>query len=926
MAFFILAVMVARILLLIFVFTQNIKGQEEFIRDLKSIEIFDKKYAEPSSFEQKLTQIKKKYNDKITSCPYNYLLNKKSAAYYFSVITNDSLALEIQQKVLAQQRHCPTVERSAFAITFFNIAQAYLYLGQADKSQEYFDKVIATELSLKRPHDATSHHYTWIGEYYYINGDIEKALNYYDKAQKSYLGGRNDYRYRDLMQKTGQAFIRAKQYYLATENLKKALAITRSLKNEVPTTETDVLMFLWEANFHQKKYEAAEGYIIQAMGIAKFHNLIKTEIIMKSFLQDTKIAKGEYDKAEQILKEIKKLIASTENPSFKLTSGNKEEFGDLYYEKGNYQKAISFYQEGLKIITKDLDSDININPRIGTRIFPDEHYLKRQLGLKARAMKALGEKEKNLANLESSIDAILKYDTLNRRLLIQDWNEQSHLTLLSESRDYYQVGIEAAINAYEISDDNKYIERAYNIVSRLKSQMLSRGINLEKKKQELLSDSIILLEKAKKDTIRVLGEKYLASMNSSEEEQNAAYKSFSDERLRLDLFNKKNGLNKLLDQSDFIQIPEVRQLQKVMSDNSAHLEFHIHDSLLYSFIITKTDIQYFQSKIANAEVLKQYEQFTAGKESKTVFLDKKLLRYLTNLPQDKLTIIPDQGLLQIPFEALYLTDDKKWIDKFEISYEYGATFIDQTIESNANLSYTGFASDYTLDRFSAYNKKLAKNLEPLKFTIPEVTEAKQILNGVLYLNEEATIPTLKSLTPPYGILHFALHGKLDSKYPDRSALIFESENGNYELSASELYNLSIPTELTILSACNSGAGNIEVGDGVRSLTRSFIHAGSKSVITSLWEAADASTSLILNSFFAYIKSGKRKSEALRLAKLDYLSSASPTYQHPKYWAHLVLVGNSDKMVSSFSFPKMITGLVLFTLFLFFLVQFLKRRE
>ena len=229
-----------------------------------------------------------------------------------------------------------------------------------------------------------------------------------------------------------------------------------------------------------------------------------------------------------------------------------------------------------------------------------------------------------------------------------------------------------------------------------------------------------------------------------------------------------------------------------------------------------------------------------------------------------------------------------WIDKYEIHYAYGMTFTHSNTTSSKDFSYVGFASDYNKERFPELS------LEPLQHTLTEINKALEILDGETYQNEETTKLKLKTLHPIPSILHFALHGKLDPSFPERSALIFESADGDHELTAAEIYDLELPSDLTILSACNSGAGKIELGEGIRSLTRSFIHAGSSSVVTSLWEASDASTSKILNSFLSYLKDGKRKSEALRLAKLDYINEASPTYQAPKYWAHLVWWGKRGR--------------------------------
>ena len=899
-------------------YTNQSNAQDQLTNELDAIKVFDESYAEPKAFEKRLEEIKAKYPVLRNSCPYNYLFNKKAGAYYFSVADDNARALQLQQKVLAQQLECPETEGSALAITYFNIAQAHLYMGAFDKAEENFDKVIETELSLNKSHDATSHHYTWIGEYYFVNGDVAKALSYYERAKQNYNGDQSDYRYRDLMQKTAQAHLRAGEYKQAISNLKKALEITRRLSNEHPLVEVDVLTYLWEAHHNQKLYDQAENYIQQAIDISKNNNLQQSQIKVMGYLSNTRKARGDYEAAESLLYEVKNIITSMENPSFQIISGNNEEFGDVYYERGDYRKAISYYQNGLKTIDSKLSDNLLQNPTIETKLFPDETYLKRQLGLKAKALKALGEKDKDVELLASTIDAIKKYDTLNRRLLLKDWDEQSHLSLLEETRATYQIGIEAAITAYRQSEDQSYQAAAYDLVSRLKAQLLSRGIDLEKKKKEILSDSILQLEKKHKDSIRILSERYLASVDGDKQELDAAQKAFYNESLRLNLFRKKNGIDKLLDQSDFIKIPALKKIQSSLDREEALLEFHMHENSLLSFVITKSNIRFFESNLSKDLILDTYKSLSTSSAKNKNLFSADFLDHLMQMPEKSLTIIPDQYLTQLPYEALMLSEEKRWIDKFEIHYEYGITFIDKA-RTPSKLSYVGFASDYNPERFVSYSD--IAQLESLDYTLDEVNSAKDILNGELYLNTTATKKQLEQLTSAStpSILHFAMHGQLDPQFPDRSALIFEAKDGDHELSAAEIYDLSIPSALTILSACNSGTGRVEVGDGVRSLTRSFIHAGSNSVITSLWEASDGSTSKILNSFFSYIKEGKSKSAALRMAKLDYLDGATPTYQAPKYWAHLVLVGDAGGMVGKIYYGYYFIGFcfaILFILLIF----------
>jgi CHAT domain-containing protein len=110
---------------------------------------------------------------------------------------------------------------------------------------------------------------------------------------------------------------------------------------------------------------------------------------------------------------------------------------------------------------------------------------------------------------------------------------------------------------------------------------------------------------------------------------------------------------------------------------------------------------------------------------------------------------------------------------------------------------------------------------------------------------------------------------------------------NYEISLSRLNS-----PMVVLSACNSGTGTLYSGEGLMSLARGFILAGASSVIKTAWEVNDDASSAIIEDFYKYLSKGKRKNEALRLAKLEYLESVTPSLKNPYYWAAYEVLGDN----------------------------------
>jgi len=116
--------------------------------------------------------------------------------------------------------------------------------------------------------------------------------------------------------------------------------------------------------------------------------------------------------------------------------------------------------------------------------------------------------------------------------------------------------------------------------------------------------------------------------------------------------------------------------------------------------------------------------------------------------------------------------------------------------------------------------------------------------------------------------------------------IFDTVITNYHIE-----NLKINVDLTVLSACETGSGIIQSGEGTMSLARSFFLAGCPSLVSSLWLANDESTADIMLYFYQHLKAGETKDVALQKAKLQYCADAGIRESHPFYWAGFVQSGN-----------------------------------
>ncbi|MDC1162569.1 CHAT domain-containing protein, partial [Tenacibaculum sp.] len=138
----------------------------------------------------------------------------------------------------------------------------------------------------------------------------------------------------------------------------------------------------------------------------------------------------------------------------------------------------------------------------------------------------------------------------------------------------------------------------------------------------------------------------------------------------------------------------------------------------------------------------------------------------------------------------------------------------------------------------------------------------------------------------------------------------------------ELYTYKNNADLVVLSACQTNLGDVKKGEGVLSLARGFFHAGANSVISSSWNVNDASSNLIMNSFYENLKEKQSKVKALNNAKRKYLKEHFLSEKSPYYWASFILIGDTSPTFSNYS----IYYFLIFLLVLIFLFIYLKKKK
>ena len=257
-------------------------------------------------------------------------------------------------------------------------------------------------------------------------------------------------------------------------------------------------------------------------------------------------------------------------------------------------------------------------------------------------------------------------------------------------------------------------------------------------------------------------------------------------------------------------------------------------------------------------------------------------------PNQRVIFLPQGELFFVPFAALPDARGKYLIEHHTISIAPSIQTLAFTHTQSKQARFTErsiVVGDPTMPIYEG------TQLPPLPGARQEAIAIAKILNTSPLLGEHATKSAVLAQIQSASVIHFATHGLLDTVKGEIPGVIALAPSGqdNGLLSASELFDLKLTAHLVVLSACDTGRGDI-TGDGVVGLSRSLIAAGVPSVVVSLWAVNDKSTSLLMSDFYRNLNTNSSKAQAIRQAMLTTMK----TYPNPRDWAAFTLVGESDR--------------------------------
>ncbi|MBD2043696.1 CHAT domain-containing protein [Microcoleus sp. FACHB-672] len=384
-----------------------------------------------------------------------------------------------------------------------------------------------------------------------------------------------------------------------------------------------------------------------------------------------------------------------------------------------------------------------------------------------------------------------------------------------------------------------------------------------------------------------------------------------------------------------LKLSEIQQ--QVLDENTVLLEYSLGANRSYLWAVTNNSITSYELPKQNEieTLVKTFRdsvtQNSVAKLDAGVPLSQILLGPAANqLGNKRLLIVGDGALQYIPFAALPIPSNpttpllvqneivtlpsastiaiqRRQLENRPLAAKTLAVLADPVFNLNDErvagtpAQTPDTSRNYALTR-AARNLGIGESgviLDRLKYTR---TEAEKILALVpasqrlqaLDFSASRSFATDPNLAQ-YQIIHLATHGLLDPVNPELSGVVLSliNEQGKVQdgfLRLHDIFNLNLPAELVVLSACQTGLGEEVKGEGLVGLTRGLMYAGARRVVVSLWSVNDVATSELMTRFYQkMLQDGQKPVTALRDAQLEMWNSGQ--WQSPYYWAAFTVQGD-----------------------------------
>lgn len=603
------------------------------------------------------------------------------------------------------------------------------------------------------------------------------------------------------------------------------------------------------------------------------------------------------------------------------------DISNYFYSTGETDSAIHYLDKSLNLITENLKNDNQNNVTFSSF---DQQRKFMITGLMALVYFRKFQNEENIEYLKRSFEySTITIDQIEKDLTKYE-KESSFLLTRSDFHNYYNDHINIARSLYKYTGDSAFALKMFRGIEKSKAAYF-RNILQTKKAYFKAKIPDSLIRELKRIDILTSEYEYLMYDNNTEE-----FAEVNSEGRYIDslfiLNEKKERILKHLDDNYELYnkikynptIADPIEIQARLKEDEVLVNYYLNNERVIIVSIDKKRTYVNESKIDSLpdlinEYLNKYALLDvvlsdtlldSGFLEKGNLLYKLLIEPLNDHIQEKdLIIIPDQELAYLPFEAFikeYQHKAGKHEDVRYLLHEHAVTYAPSSTllfnyfrnpdSNNISPHVLAIAPDYS-NYWDESSVSTARGLsfKALPGALSEVNRISDYFHLTKHIDDKATESSFKKVAGEYDILHFAMHALIDDDNPLFSKLVFHKNNDQENdgfLNTYEIYHLDLNGDLVVLSSCNTGIGKLHKGEGVINISRAFQFAGIPSTIATLWNVDDKSSSQIMKAFYKQLARGLDKDEALRMAKLDFLSKAEEPYLHPLFWAGYIHIGDN----------------------------------
>lgn len=829
-------------------------------------------------------------------------------------------------------------QEHAIAIAKMNSYLGYVYerIGNVFDSIEAYEQTIPA-FKLAKDSIRLNKIYGNIAAAYIQIGDYTKAIDYLTAAISSgqHLPDQNTL-WKNLKLQ-GTAYLHQEKLILAEENFKKA----QEIKDRKDGTFEH---FQAQLYLEKKQFQKANQFVQKALQLSKTNDgKISDRHIRAQHLQgNIHLSAGQADEALQLFSSL--LPHYQEGVNNRSLGKLYVSIGDAHFALNHYQKALQNYQQALMTFLPQFDiSDPEINP--AEQLWSREVWLMEVFEGKGNCFFELYKntnQDKWLYLAEENSELAVR---LIHNIKMNYNHTKSKLLLGSYTHPFYERVIELKFLLFEKTQKKTYLEAAFQTAQAANAFVLRALFN----EQEALVTAGV-----PEDTLALLKSYHQHTNNLHSLSKNQS-KSVLDslQNIRFHWQEKIDELKKVIRRQypkfaqlrNNLELATVSALQVKLAPSQLLIKYFLGQQTLYTFSISHSKFEVYSMVLPDGfqEQIHQYrrglsdldfiksspqiaeQQFLSSAHRLfQLLLEKTLDKHLQQTDISQLVIVGDGILNAIPFQALCLSKSDSWtnhehyvLSKYAVSYQYFCNrFLNTSSSSTAQENFVSFGlefDDYTLQALRQQNKKEVKHkviketlrsgdFSKLPFSDDEAQVVAQLMGGTAWLNEVATKQTFLAQVPQANLIHLATHSMVNEENPDWSALIFTKtkNNADHILWQEEIYQLDLNADLIVLSACSTGQGLHQKGEGLQSLARAFNCAGIPSILATCWNVTDEASKRMMEPFYRLLKTGIPKDIALQKAQLEYLSNdaiSSPAYRLPIYWAAWLPIGEQQPIVS-----------------------------